>query len=75
MKITEQQAEQVVNLLVGELDDAYTADAAALIGIAEVIGLEIVYEEQTYRDGSVRSQPVAIRRPEVKGLTSRARIG
>lgn len=60
--LSEEQTEKIIDLLVGELDDAYSADAAALIGIAEVIGLEVVHEEQTYQDGSARNQPVAIRR-------------
>jgi hypothetical protein len=63
MKLTEEQADQIVEILVRELDDPATADAGALLALAEVVGLEIVYEEQGYRDGSVRNEPVAIRRP------------
>lgn len=61
--LTHEQGEQIAEILVRELDDPNTADAGALLALAEVVGLEIVYEEQTYRDGSVRNEPVAIRRP------------
>jgi ribA/ribD-fused uncharacterized protein len=61
--LTREQGERIADILTRELDDAYTADAAALIELAEVVGLEIVYQEQRYRDGSVRNNPVAIRRP------------